>query len=35
VGRRTHGEAQLTCSLDRLSPVPVHDVVSISRGAQI
>jgi (2Fe-2S) ferredoxin len=35
VSRRTHGEAQLTCSLERLSPVPVHDVVSIVRGAQI
>ena len=29
VSRRTHGEAQLTCSVERLSPVPVHDVVSI------
>ncbi len=35
VSRRTHGEAQLTCSLERLSAVPVHDVVSIVRGAQI
>ena len=31
VSRRTQGEAQLTCGLDRLSPVPVHDVVSIRR----
>ena len=29
VSRRTQGEAQLTCALERLSPVPVHDVVSI------
>ena len=35
VSRRTHGEAQLTCSLAVLSAVPVHDVVSIVRGAQI
>ena len=31
VSRRTDGEAQLTCSLERLSPVPVHDVVSIEQ----
>lgn len=35
VSRRTHGKAQLTCGLERLSAVPVHDVVSIVRGAQI
>ena len=29
VSRRTYGEAQLTCSVERLSPVPVHDVVAI------
>jgi hypothetical protein len=29
VRRRTEGEAQLTCSLERLSPLPVHEVVSI------
>jgi hypothetical protein len=31
VSRRTHGEGQLTCGLERLSPVPVHDVVSIEQ----
>ncbi len=35
VSRRTQGEAQLTCALERLSPVPVHDVVSIRPLAQI
>ena len=29
VSRRTTGEAQLTCSLERLNPIPVHDVVSL------
>jgi hypothetical protein len=31
VSRRTEGEAQLTCSLERLSPLPVHEVVSIEQ----
>jgi hypothetical protein len=31
VARRTTGEAQLTCSVERLSPVPVLDVVSIQQ----
>jgi hypothetical protein len=31
VSRRTHGEAQLTCGAERLSPLPVHDVVSIQQ----
>jgi hypothetical protein len=29
VSQRTQGEAQLTCALERLSPVPVFDVVSL------
>jgi hypothetical protein len=31
VSRRTHGEGQLTCGLERLSPLPAHDVVSIEQ----
>ncbi len=31
VRRVTRGEAQMTCSLERLSPLPVFEVVSISR----
>jgi hypothetical protein len=31
VSRRTQGEGQLTCGLERLSPVPVYDVVSIEQ----
>lgn len=31
VSRRTQGEAQLTCGLERLSPVPVFDVVGLER----
>jgi hypothetical protein len=31
VSRRTQGEAQLTCGLERLSPIPVHEVVSLER----
>jgi hypothetical protein len=31
VSRRTQGEGQLTCALERLSPVPVYDVVSIEQ----
>jgi len=31
VSRRTEGEAQLTCGLERLSPLPVHDVVAIAQ----
>ena len=29
VSRSTRGEAQMTCGLERLSPVPVFDVLSI------
>ena len=31
VSRRMEGEGQLTCSVQRLSPLPVHEVVSIER----
>ena len=31
VSRRTQGEAQLTCGLERLSPLPMHEVVSIQQ----
>jgi hypothetical protein len=31
VSRRTQAEAQLTCGVERLSPVPVHEVVSIEQ----
>jgi hypothetical protein len=31
VGRRTQGEAQMTCGLERLSPLPVFDVVGLER----
>ena len=30
VSRRAEGEGQLTCGVERLSPLPVHEVVSIS-----
>jgi hypothetical protein len=33
VSRRFEGEGQLTCGVERLSPVPVHDVVSIEQLA--
>jgi hypothetical protein len=31
VRRTTRGEAQMTCSLERLSPIPLFDVVSIDQ----
>ncbi len=31
VGRHTEGEAQLTCGLERLNPLPVHEVLSLER----
>jgi Sucrase/ferredoxin-like len=31
VSRSTSGEAQLTCALERLSAVPLHDVISITQ----
>ena len=31
VTRRAGGEARLTCAVERLSPIPVHDVVSIEQ----
>ncbi len=31
VARRTTGQAQLTCGLERLNPLPVHEVVSLER----
>jgi hypothetical protein len=33
VSRRTEGEGQLTCGVERLSPLPVHEVVSIEQLA--
>lgn len=33
LSRSSQGEAQLTCSLERLSPIPVFEVLSIQRSA--
>jgi hypothetical protein len=35
VSRRTQGEGQLTCAVERLSPLPVFDVVSLRQLTQI
>jgi hypothetical protein len=32
VRQETRGEAQLTCSLQRMSPLPVFEVLSIQRS---